>query len=71
MSAMMEQLLQVLDTIPSQGPVSEDAVSYCERFLELLTDLEAQLPTRRFLNTLLSDRHLVVRHHHPVTTCSI
>ena len=44
--------------------MSEDAVSYCERFLELLTDLEAQLPSRRFFNTLLSDSHLVVRKVH-------
>ena len=42
------------------GEVNEDAVSYCERFLELVTDLEAQLPTRRFFNTLLNDSHLVV-----------
>lgn len=36
-------------------------VNYCERFLELLTDLEALLPTRRFFNTVLDDCHLVVR----------
>ena len=42
------------------GPVSEDAVSYCERVLELLLDLEAQLPTRRFFNTLLDSTHFVV-----------
>ena len=43
------------------GAVSEDAVSFCERMLELLTDLEAQLPTRRFLNTLLDNTHFIVR----------
>ena len=42
------------------GDVNEDAVSYCERFLELLTDLEAQLPTRRFFNTLLDAAHVLV-----------
>ena len=47
------------------GEVSEDAVSYCERFLELVTDLEAQLPSRRFFNTLLNDRHLIVSCHKP------
>jgi intron-binding protein aquarius len=31
------------------------------RFLELLIDLLAQLPTRRFLKALLQDRHLSVR----------
>ena len=44
-------------------PVSEELVHYCERFLELLTDLEAQLPTRRFFNVLLDDSHLVVSPH--------
>ena len=48
------------DTLSCVGEVNEDAVSYCERFLELVTDLEAQLPTRRFFNTLLNDSHLVV-----------
>ena len=42
--------------------MSEDAVSYCERMLELLTDLEAQLPTRRFFNTLLDSSHFIVSH---------
>jgi intron-binding protein aquarius len=38
-----------------------DALHYCERFLELLIDLEAQLPTRRFFNLMLDDSHLVVK----------
>ena len=42
------------------GVVDEDAVSFCERFLELVTDLEAQLPTRRFFNTLLDSCNFVV-----------
>ena len=37
-------------------------MSYCERMLELLTDLEAQLPTRRFFNTLLDNSHFIVSH---------
>lgn len=28
---------------------------YCEKFIEFLTDLESQLPTRRYVNTLLQD----------------
>ena len=32
---------------------------YCERFLEFLTDLESQLPTRRYVNTLLQDLNLL------------
>ena len=34
---------------------------YCERFLELMIDLEALLPTRRYFNTVMDDCHLVVR----------
>lgn len=30
-------------------------VLYCERFLEFLSDLESQLPTRRYVNALLLD----------------
>lgn len=32
---------------------------YCEKFLEFLTDLESQLPTRRYVNTLLQDLNLL------------
>ena len=31
-----------------------------ERFLEFLIDLEAQLPTRRYFNTLLHDHQILV-----------
>jgi len=43
------------------GDVSEDKVRYCERFIELLIDLESQLLTRRFFNTVLDDYHVLVR----------
>ena len=33
---------------------------YCERFLEFLTDLDSQLPTRRYVNTLIQDLNLLV-----------
>ena len=33
---------------------------YCERFLELMVDIEAQLPLRRFVNSLVDDKHMVV-----------
>ena len=36
-----------------------DNVAYCERFMELLADLESQLPTRRYVNTLLKDLHIL------------
>jgi intron-binding protein aquarius len=34
---------------------------FIEKFTELLIDLLSQLPTRRFLNTLLDDMHIVTR----------
>ena len=39
----------------------QDQIHYCERFIELVVDLEAQLPTRRFFNTLMDDAHVVVQ----------
>ncbi|KAL8944007.1 MAG: hypothetical protein Q9216_000716 [Gyalolechia sp. 2 TL-2023] len=36
-----------------------DHLVYCERFLEFLTDLESQLPTRRYVNTLIKDLNLL------------
>ena len=43
------------------GDVPETKVHYCERFVELLVSLEAQLPTRRFFTVLLNNKHVVVR----------
>lgn len=34
-------------------------MNYCERFVELLTDLESQLPTRRYVNFLVKDLHIL------------
>lgn len=36
-----------------------DDVAYCERFIELLSDLQSQLPTRRYVNTLLQDLNIL------------
>ncbi|XP_064403055.1 RNA helicase aquarius-like isoform X4 [Halichondria panicea] len=58
---LIHSYFQVLDSTPAEGALDEDSVSFCERCLELLIDLEAQLPTRRFFNTLLASSHLVVR----------
>ncbi|KAJ9131170.1 Pre-mRNA-splicing factor [Pleurostoma richardsiae] len=37
----------------------KDQVLYCERFVELLSDLQSQLPTRRYVNTVLQDLHIL------------
>jgi intron-binding protein aquarius len=36
---------------------------YCERFVELLIDLQSQLPTRKYTNALLLDLHTLVAIH--------
>lgn len=53
--------LERLDTIQKDDYVDESMVQYCERFLELMIDLESQLPTRRFFNTLLNSLNLVIK----------
>lgn len=45
-------------SIVSVDTVLENLI-YCERFLEFLTDLESQLPTRRYVNTLIQDLNLL------------
>lgn len=57
---LMLKFMSVLGSIEKEGVCPPDKVHYCERFLELLIDLEALLPTRRFFNTVLDDCHLVV-----------
>ncbi len=45
----------------TKGDKIIDQIHYCERFIELMVDLEAQLPIRRFFNTVMDDAHVVVR----------
>ncbi|KAL3425681.1 intron-binding protein aquarius [Phlyctema vagabunda] len=37
--------------------IKNENILYCERFIEFLSDLQSQLPTRRYVNTLLQDLH--------------
>ncbi|XP_018426684.1 PREDICTED: intron-binding protein aquarius [Nanorana parkeri] len=57
---LIQKFLSVLRSIEATGPVSLEKIHYCERFIELMIDLEALLPTRRWFNTVLDDSHLVV-----------
>ncbi|KAF2828471.1 P-loop containing nucleoside triphosphate hydrolase protein [Ophiobolus disseminans] len=54
-------LLDFVDRLYNSTTKEEikDNLAYCERFMELLTDLESQLPTRRYVNTLLRDLNLL------------
>ena len=60
LSAMIQKFLTVLYTV-QEKECPGDIVDFVERFLILIIDLEALLPTRRFFNTVLDDSHLVVR----------
>merc|ERR1719402_514962 len=57
---LIDKFLKVLYSI-QEKECPPEVVDYCERFLTLVIDLEALLPTRRFFNTVLDDSHLVVR----------
>ncbi|GBL77335.1 RNA helicase aquarius [Araneus ventricosus] len=64
---LIQNFFTVLNTIPNQEKCPEldkemlETVHYCERFIELLIDLEALPLTRRFCNVLLDDSHTVVK----------
>ncbi|CAL8581376.1 hypothetical protein XPA_007074 [Xanthoria parietina] len=49
----------LLDFISRLYESSSDTLVYCERFLEFLTDLQSQLPTRRYVTTLIRDLNLL------------
>lgn len=38
---------------------ARDHILYCERFVEFISDLLSQLPTRRYVSTLLQDLHIL------------
>uniref|UniRef100_A0A914V800 Intron-binding protein aquarius n=3 Tax=Plectus sambesii TaxID=2011161 RepID=A0A914V800_9BILA len=58
---LLHKFFDVLDDIPLEGEIDMLTVHYCERALELMIDLEALLPTRRFFNALLDASHAITR----------
>lgn len=58
-SKLIRSFFDILYSIPASGSAPPHAIPYCERFIEFMIDLEAQLPTRRHFNLLLHD-HLIV-----------
>uniref|UniRef100_A0A5F8GCW4 RNA helicase aquarius n=2 Tax=Monodelphis domestica TaxID=13616 RepID=A0A5F8GCW4_MONDO len=60
LSELIQRFISVLKSVPLSETLTMDKVHYCERFIELVVDLEALLPTRRWFNTVLDDSHLVV-----------
>lgn len=43
------------------GNADAPAVRYCERFVQFLSDLLSQLPTRRFVHALLDDKAVLIK----------
>ena len=52
-------MLDFLDRLYEPSRMTPDTILYCERFIEFLADLESQLPTRRYVNTLIQDLNLL------------
>ena len=58
---LIHLFLRRLDSLEHEGELNGDVIKYCERFLELMIDLESQLPTRRFFNTILVNSNLLIK----------
>nr|CAD2122801.1 unnamed protein product [Meloidogyne enterolobii] len=57
---LLQRLKRTVDFIDDESKDLEiDVVTYCERLLSFLIDLEAQLTTRRFFNSLLHSSHIL------------
>lgn len=48
-----------LSPLSTRSNQNQDVALYCERFTEFISDLQSQLPTRRYVNTLIQDIHLI------------
>ena len=55
------RLIENIQPVDNQGNYSIEFVTYTERFMELLTDILVQLPTRRFFNVVLDDMNFLIR----------
>ena len=55
---LCSMILDFVDYLLDVANADSATVTFCEHFLELLTDLESQLPTRRYVHTLLVDMNL-------------
>ena len=47
-------------TLLKESLILASVLLYCERFVELLIDLQSQLPTRKYTNALIIDLHVLV-----------
>ncbi|VDM73261.1 unnamed protein product, partial [Strongylus vulgaris] len=57
---LIARFKRTLDRVDDESKeVDLEDIRYCERFIELVIDLEALLPTRRFFNALLHSSKLI------------
>ncbi|XGW03315.1 hypothetical protein V3C99_014927 [Haemonchus contortus] len=57
---LIARFKRTLDRVDDESKeIDLDEIRYCERFIELVIDLEALLPTRRFFNALLHSSKLI------------
>lgn len=62
---LFSMLIDFIQRLNSTSLLKTDNLAYCQRFMELLIDLNTQLPTRRYVNPLLINLNLV-----PITRLS-
>lgn len=58
-SWLYTMLLDFMKRLNGSEKEQSENLLYCERFMELLVDLLSQLPTRRYVNTLLKDLNIL------------
>ncbi|KAM6483928.1 P-loop containing nucleoside triphosphate hydrolase protein [Trichoderma sp. SZMC 28011] len=51
-------ILDFINQLYNESSKSDQTLLYCERFTEFISDLQSQLPTRRYVNALVQDLHL-------------
>ncbi|KAK4068225.1 uncharacterized protein Triagg1_7468 [Trichoderma aggressivum f. europaeum] len=51
-------ILDFTNQLYNESGKSDQTLLYCERFTEFISDLQSQLPTRRYVNALVQDLHL-------------
>ena len=57
---LMLKFMRVVNLF-NETSVDDVHIKYCERFLEFLIDIESQLPTRRYINSLIDSINLIVK----------
>ncbi|CAI4223582.1 unnamed protein product [Auanema sp. JU1783] len=57
---LIQRFKKILDKLDDDtADIDIDDIRYCERFIELMIDLESLLQTRRFFNAILHSSHLL------------